>query len=637
MLEATTEFDGAALSFENVGDRSKGGVKYSFSEPAVNACTPTLSYLDAARLPPKPPLQRSNLTSDGDRRAYSTIFTVPSNHGAGHLARPVKLQWTRPPKDVNDANVEIARAMHANRCPLTELFLRTKRKKSTKICYRCLSSDHLVSQCRDPIKCCVCLRSGHKSSHCKLFNAMSLYSTPPSSPLAPPPSPEMGSSTFPRRSMAEAHVGIGDFEGARCFAYVYLEHAVHSPHLFIRQAMEQAAGALAFQLAASARGAGIMVFNTLEERDEIGAMSPVVHDGNSIRIERHEEADNRFYAFYRVYAAVDFPLEHWDEDRAREALSAVGNVCCLDPACFDAGDFTSIRAVVRLDHHAELQDQLLVRNHNGPACLANLYAIRTWIDVGPEPDWGDYDFGNAPALHGAPYYHPVGNPPTQLPPVPENLVTTVLEWENSAPAPPLHPIRTRRATPYPMRPALLALPWYGVGGVPALPVGVEPGEEASGGVDPVSEGHLEDGSDNVAASELAMLNLADLNLNIDVVHETRSQKRRARRKRAKDSARALRRSVRLMEKEEAGFEMPKDKAARVQQAKFDFSGASRRLRNALSRSYLFSDTFSSSDKTESLRDIAAACELLRRKLRVSLVRRHYRLKKTDAYVQRQKC
>jgi hypothetical protein len=45
----------------------------------------------------------------------------------------------------------------------------------------------------------------------------------------------------------------------------------------------------------------------------------------------------------------------------------------------------------------------------------------------------------------------------------------------------------------------------------------------------------------------------------------------------------------------------------VQHAKFDFSGASRRLRNVLSKSYLVSPEFHSSDDTESLLDIAAAC------------------------------
>jgi hypothetical protein len=152
-------------------------------------------------------------------------------------------------------------------------------------------------------------------------------------------------------------------------------------------------------------------FNSPEERDEIVAMSPVVYEDNSITIERHEEADNRFYAFYRVYAEVavmDYPLEHWEEESAREVLAALGNVCCLDPTCFSGGDYTSIRAVLR---HRELPEQLLVRNHNGPACLSTVYLVRTWLDAGPEPDWEEYDFGNGPELHTAPRYHPVGNPP----------------------------------------------------------------------------------------------------------------------------------------------------------------------------------------------------------------------------------
>jgi hypothetical protein len=166
----------------------------------------------------------------------------------------------------------------------------------------------------------------------------------------------------------------------------------------------------------------------------------VAHEGNSLSFERHEEADNSFYAFYRVYAevaVVDFPLEHWDEDSTREVLAALGNVWCLDPTCFSGGDYTSIRAVLCLDHHREIPEQLLVRNHNEPACLSTVYLICTWLDAGPEPDREVYDFGNGPELHTAPRYHPVGNPPTQLPPAPQNLVATILEWENIiTPTPP---------------------------------------------------------------------------------------------------------------------------------------------------------------------------------------------------------
>jgi hypothetical protein len=215
--------------------------------------------------------------------------------------------------------------------------------------------------------------------------------------------------------MVEAHVGNGGFEDAGVFAYVYLRDAVHAPHMFIRRAMEQSCGALAFELAASARGAGIMKFNSRAERDEVIAMSPIAHEENTLSFERHEEADNRFYTFYRVYAevaVVDYPLEHWDEDSTREVLAALGNMCCLDPTCFNGGDYTSIRVVLRLDHHRELPEQLLVRNHNGPVCLSSVYLIHTWLDTGPEPDWEVYDFGKGLELHTTPRYHPIGNPPT---------------------------------------------------------------------------------------------------------------------------------------------------------------------------------------------------------------------------------
>jgi hypothetical protein len=129
-------------------------------------------------------------------------------------------------------------------------------------------------------------------------------------------------------------------------------------------------------------------------------MSPIVYD-NSITVERHEEADNRFYAFYNVYAeiaAVDFPLEHWQESLAREVLGAIGNVCCIDPNCLPDDDlnsicvFTSMRAVLCLDHDREIPKQLLVRNHSGPTSIAKIYAIRTWLDANPVPDFSNYTF-----------------------------------------------------------------------------------------------------------------------------------------------------------------------------------------------------------------------------------------------------
>lgn len=90
-------------------------------------------------------------------------------------------------------------------------------------------------------------------------------------------------------------------------------------------------------------------------------------------------------------------------------------------------------------------------------------------------------------------------------------------------------------------------------------------------------------------------------------HVSRAQKQRVRRKRAQNNAHKLRRSTWLMAKEEASFEAPKEKAARVQQAKFNFTSASRHLRDAISRSYLLVNPLSPSDVDHSLCEIAAAC------------------------------
>jgi hypothetical protein len=89
-------------------------------------------------------------------------------------------------------------------------------------------------------------------------------------------------------------------------------------------------------------------------------------------------------------------------------------------------------------------------------------------------------------------------------------------------------------------------------------------------------------------------------------HESLARKRRARHKREVDSAHKLRRSSRLMAKEEPNFELLATKAACVQTAKFDFSGASHRLRAALVRSKLLTDPSTPSDDGCILAEIAAA-------------------------------
>jgi hypothetical protein len=62
-----------------------------------------------------------------------------------------------------------------------------------------------------------------------------------------------------------------------------------------------------------------------------------------------------------------------------------------------------------------------------------------------------------------------------------------------------------------------------------------------------------------------------------------------------------------MAKEEPSYEPPAAKASRVHQAKFDYSGASRRLRTAISRSHLLDVSDSLLGDDDALIEIALAC------------------------------
>jgi hypothetical protein len=61
-------------------------------------------------------------------------------------------------------------------------------------CFRCLSTDHLVAACRDPVRCRSCLRHGHRSYSCEMAGTFSRslrlgasWRSSPGADSAPPP------------------------------------------------------------------------------------------------------------------------------------------------------------------------------------------------------------------------------------------------------------------------------------------------------------------------------------------------------------------------------------------------------------------------------------------------------------------
>lgn len=282
--------------------------------------------------------------------------------------------------------------------------------------------------------------------------------------------------------------------------------------------------------------------------------------------------------------------------------------------------------MLRLDNLNEILEKLLIHDHSGPACITKIHVLCSWQSDDPTANFTDFDFGPAPNQHVPLAYHPIDEPPVALPANAAGWVPTEVVVDNDDPTPELHLVCNRRATPYPARtgassssapaPApMLALPWYGIGGVPHMANSkgevVHPGEheEVMGANDDDTDLEKEEPDDITTA--MAGLGVETAHVftaaaSTEGEHESRAQKRRTRSKRAKDSACKLRRSLRLKEKEKADFELLEDKALRVQHAKFDYTGASRRLRNFISKSYLISDYPYPSDDDQSLYDIAVA-------------------------------
>lgn len=68
----------------------------------------------------------------------------------------------------------------------------------------------------------------------------------------------------------------------------------------------------------------LLEFPSFEAREDVVRGSPYQYGSRRIMVERHEEADNRFFTDFSIFtdvAATDFPLEHWIGVNIRAAFS----------------------------------------------------------------------------------------------------------------------------------------------------------------------------------------------------------------------------------------------------------------------------------------------------------------------------
>ncbi|CAL4919663.1 unnamed protein product [Urochloa decumbens] len=513
-------------------------------------------------------------------------------------------------------------------------------------CFRCLATDHLVAECREPQRCRSCLRFCHRSSTCPEMsgsssrflwerlrgrNSRSLSAdgedaTPPPPTWSAAARSAWRSPTIDRRSehdrspspvrrersrspvrfrdatlsdhlrgprlwrdatpypwsipssvgsssrlpSVEVHAPPVTLEPSRRYAYAFIDPPCADPALFIRRALERCGGDPAFRLAPSSHGAMMVVFLHPFLREKTirrgtityppGAPAPIQH---TLHLVRHEEADFRFVCYYKrqvEVSATNWPPEHWNAPTIRAIFEKIGHVCCIDPTCLlladdrypdDIADFSAVRVLLLMDDERRVPPELVIRNEEyGLGGIAKLRVVSHWAHTPGTPpprrhifseDGGPpRDLDNKPgAFRSAPFTSPgTGGPTTRSS---GGHGTTRALGLGSRCSPSSGVCSDARGRP----PALV---------IRDLPTPVRPRTPPPPSLDYaalVEQDHIESGLRAARSQPRSCLpSLKDLVAEEE--HEISVRRRRARRKRAVDSA-CKRRSRRLAEKEPAHY------------------------------------------------------------------------------------
>ena len=137
------------------------------------------------------------------------------------------------------------------------------------------------------------------------------------------------------------------------------------------------------ELLPSSRGVMLLRFATAADRDLVRGMSPIMHDGATLELERPEETSNRFFRepeWLAYIAVVDNPPEHWQPTHIRRSMAGFGTVVEIDPACLTGYDFSPLRLVVAVHSRLDIPSELWVDADDGNlgGSIAQILPIRIW-------------------------------------------------------------------------------------------------------------------------------------------------------------------------------------------------------------------------------------------------------------------
>lgn len=189
-----------------------------------------------------------------------------------------------------------------------------------------------------------------------------------------------------RARHAEAWVSSGHPELCEHMLYAFIEPPVHPDDVSaaIRAALLQVALLVPVDLLPSSHGAMLLRAASVESRDELRRLSPIAGDGFSISLQRQDETANRFFrvlTWLAFVAVVDFPLEHWYEEKIKDCFRAFSELAEIDPECLTGEHFGTLRLLLEVNDRLELPFELRISARCGvgrDGAVAKILPIKIW-------------------------------------------------------------------------------------------------------------------------------------------------------------------------------------------------------------------------------------------------------------------
>lgn len=112
--------------------------------------------------------------------------------------------------------------------------------------------------------------------------------------------------------------------------------------------------------------------------------NPISHEGAQLSLQCSDECSNRFYRIppWLGYVHVlDFPNEHWFEDKIKKAFAGFCDVAEIDPDCLTGDNFGPLRLLLEVNERLEIPYEVNVSARLGCGRfggVAHVMPIRVW-------------------------------------------------------------------------------------------------------------------------------------------------------------------------------------------------------------------------------------------------------------------